>query len=103
MAAQRNDRHEVLVIGGGQAGLAKGYHLQRRGVCFTIVDAGVKIGHVWRSRWDSLPLFPPAQYANLPGMRSPASSDTYATRDQVADYLAEYASHFALPMQLQTQ
>jgi putative flavoprotein involved in K+ transport len=103
MAAERDDQHEVLVIGGGQAGLAMGYHLQRRGVSFTIVDAGAEIGHVWRSRWDSLRLFTPAQYANLPGMQLPAPRDTYPTCDQVADYLAEYASHFALPIHLQTQ
>ena len=103
MAAQRDDQHELLVIGGGQAGLAMGYHLQRRGVSFTIVDAGAEIGHVWRSRWDSLRLFTPAQYANLPGMQFPARRDTYPTHGQVADYLAEYASHFALPVQLQTQ
>ncbi|MEU0094863.1 FAD-dependent oxidoreductase [Kribbella sp. NPDC006257] len=101
MAAQRE--YDVLVIGGGQAGLAMGYHLQRRGVPFTIVDAGSEIGHVWRSRWDSLRLFTPAQYANLPGMQFPAPKDTYATRDQVADYLADYASHSALQVQSQTQ
>ena len=52
---------DVLVIGGGQAGLVMGYHLARRGRRFLIVDAGAEIGNAWRSRWDSLQLFTPAQ------------------------------------------
>ena len=45
---------DVLVVGGGQAGLAMGYHLTRHGRRFEIIDAGPEIGHVWRSCWDSL-------------------------------------------------
>ncbi len=41
---------EVLVIGGGQAGLAMGYHLAQSGLSFQIVDAGAQIGETWRSR-----------------------------------------------------
>jgi putative flavoprotein involved in K+ transport len=45
-----------------------GYHLAQRGLSFQIADAGTEVGHVWRSRWDSLRLFTPAQYDNLPGL-----------------------------------
>ena len=62
---------DVVVIGGSQAGLAIGYHLARRGLSFVILDAGPEIGHAWRSRWDSLTLFTPAQYSSLPGMAFP--------------------------------
>ena len=41
---------DVLVIGGGQAGLAMGYHLAQSGRSFQIVDAGAEIGGTWRSR-----------------------------------------------------
>ena len=47
---------DVLVIGGGQAGLAMGYELAKRGMGFRILEAGAEIGHTWRSRWDSLKL-----------------------------------------------
>ncbi|GAA1604884.1 MULTISPECIES: flavin-containing monooxygenase [Kribbella] len=93
-------RRDVLVIGGGQAGLAMGYCLQRAGLDFVILDAGSAVGHVWRSRWDSLNLFTPAQYAALPGMAFPAPVDTYAGRDEVAGYLATYAERFGLPIKL---
>jgi putative flavoprotein involved in K+ transport len=42
-----------------------------------ILDAGSEIGHMWRSRWDSLTLFTPAQYSGLPGMAFPSPRDTY--------------------------
>ncbi len=91
---------QVLIIGGGQAGLALGYYLRRAGVDFEVLDAGPAVGHVWRSRWDSLRLFTPAQYASLPGWQFPAERDTYPGRDQVADYLVEYAERFELPIRL---
>ena len=68
---------DVLVIGGGQAGLAMGYHMAQRGLHFKIVDVGGKVGAAWRSRWDSLRAFTPAQYDNLPGLAFPAAADTY--------------------------
>jgi putative flavoprotein involved in K+ transport len=89
---------DVLVIGGGQAGLALGYHLGKTGLRFQIVDAGAGAGEAWRSRWDSLRLFTPAQYSNLPGLPFPAPRDTYPGKDDVADYLGLYATRFQLPV-----
>jgi putative flavoprotein involved in K+ transport len=93
---------DVLVIGGGQAGLVMGNHLAERGQRFLILDAGPEIGHAWRSRWDSLRLFTPAQFDNLPGMPFPAAKDTYPGKDDVADFLQAYAARFQLPVQLNT-
>lgn len=91
---------DVVVIGGSQAGLAVGYHLAQRGLRFVILDAGSEIGHVWRSRWDSLTLFTPAQYSGLPGMAFPLPKDTYPSKDDVASYLQAYVSAFDLPVRL---
>ena len=87
------------MIGGGQAGLAVGYHLAKRGISFQILDANQRIGDAWRNRWDSLRLFNPARYAGLPGLPFPARGDTFPTKDDVADYLESYARHFNLPVQ----
>ena len=91
---------DVVVIGGSQAGLAIGYHLARRGLRFVILDAGSEVGHVWRSRWDSLTLFTPAQYSGLPGMAFPSPKDTYPSKDDVASYLRAYVSGYDLPVRL---
>ena len=93
---------DVLVIGGGQAGLAMGYRLAQRELRFLIVDSGPEIGHVWRSRWDSLRLFTSGRYDNLPGLPFPAAADTYPGKDEVADYLGAYAAAFELPVRLDT-
>jgi putative flavoprotein involved in K+ transport len=91
---------DVVVVGGSQAGLAMAWHLQRQGRRFVALEAGPEVGHVWRSRWDSLKLFTPAQYDALPGMAFPAPADTYPTKDPVADYLQAYAAAFDLPVRL---
>ena len=91
---------DVVVIGASQAGLAIGYHLVQRGLRFVILDAGSDIGQVWRSRWDSLRLFTPAQYSSLPGMAFPSPKDTYPTKDDAASYLQSYVSAFDLPVKL---
>ena len=94
---------DVLVVGGGQAGLSMGYHLAERECSFLIADAHPEVGHSWRSRWQSLKLFTASQFNNLPGMRFPAEPDTYPGRDDVTDFLQAYAARFELPMRLNTR
>ena len=100
MGGQRMEpeRFDTVVVGGGQAGLATGYHLARLGRPFVILDAGQRIGDAWRNRWDSLRLFTPARYSGLPGMGFPAAAWHYPTKDEVAEYLETYAARFQLPV-----
>ena len=92
------ERHEVLVIGAGQAGLAAGYHLKRRGVDFAILDANDRIGDHWRTRYDSLRLYSPAKYDGLPGLSFPMARHGFPTGREMADYLETYARHWDLPV-----
>lgn len=87
---------ETLVIGGGQAGLAMGYQLSRRGLPYAIVDANDRIGDAWRNRWDSLRLFTPSRLNGLPGMRFPGYHWGFPSKDEMADYLESYARRFDL-------
>jgi putative flavoprotein involved in K+ transport len=91
---------DAVVIGGGQAGLAIAWHLQRQDLRFVVLEAESELGHTWRDRWDSLKLFTPAQYDGLPGMPFPAPADTYPTKDPVADYLQTYVTALGLPVRL---
>jgi putative flavoprotein involved in K+ transport len=95
-----DQRLDVVVVGGSQAGLAMAWHLAQQGLRFVVLEAAPELGHTWRSRWDSLKLFTPAQYDALPGMPFPAPADTYPTKDPVADYLQAYATAFQLPVRL---
>ena len=90
--------HETAIIGGGQAGLALGYHLAQLGRSFVILDASERVGDSWRGRWDSMRLFTPARRDGLPGMPFPARKHAFPTRDAMADYLQAYAERFELPV-----
>ena len=87
---------DTLVIGGGQAGLAVGYHLSQRGLPYAIVDANDRIGDAWRNRWDSLRLFTPKRLDALPGMPFPGYHWAFPSKDEMADYLESYARSFDL-------
>src|ERR1044071_2635429 len=92
-------RSKVIVIGGGQAGLAVGYYLHKSGIPVQILDANTRIGDAWRNRWDSLRLFTTARYAGLPGLPFPARGDAFPTKDEMADYLESYAEYLHLNVQ----
>jgi putative flavoprotein involved in K+ transport len=92
------ERFDTVIIGGGQAGLATGYHLAKRDLPFVILDANERIGDAWRKRWDSLRLFTPARYDGLQGWRFPAPALSFPTKDEMADYLEAYAARFDLPV-----
>ena len=89
---------ETVIVGGGQAGLAAGYHLAELGRSFLILDAHERTGDSWRTRWDSLHLFTPAYLNALPGLSFPGPRSRPSTKDEMADYLEAYAAHFDLPI-----
>jgi putative flavoprotein involved in K+ transport len=103
MTSTITNHREVVVVGGGQAGLAAGYFLAQQGHDFTILEAAAEPAAAWRERWDSLKLFTPARFNALPGLAFPGDPDRYPTRDEVAAYLADYARHFDLPVELNSR
>jgi putative flavoprotein involved in K+ transport len=94
----KDSTFDVVVVGAGHAGLAMGYFLREQGRHFLIVEAR-SIASAWRERWDSLTLFTPRRYSGLPGLPFPGDPDGYPTRDEVVEYLEEYAERFELPLE----
>lgn len=91
---------DVVVVGGGQAGLAAGYHLRRAGIGFTILDAQATPGGAWQHGWDSLHLFSPAAYSSLPGrLMPPQAGKVFPDVGHVLEYLADYEKRYELPIQ----
>jgi putative flavoprotein involved in K+ transport len=90
--------YKAIVIGAGQAGLSVGYYLKKHNIPFILLDAGERVGDTWRKRWDSLRLFTAAKFNGLAGMKFPAPSNYFPTKDEMADYLENYAVHFKLPV-----
>lgn len=90
-------RTDVVVVGGGQAGLAAGHHLRRLGVDFVILDANCAPGGAWQHTWDSLHLFSPAAYSSLPGRLMPVQpGQPYPDAGHVTGYLADYEKRYEL-------
>jgi putative flavoprotein involved in K+ transport len=93
-----SEHFDVVVVGGGQAGLAVGFHLARRNLNFVILDTNPRGGEAWRMRWESLRLFTPARLDGLPGTPFPDRAGALPTKDEMANYLESYAGHHKLPI-----
>jgi len=94
---------DSLIIGAGQAGLATGYQLQRRGRECLIVDGVERVGDSWRRHWDSLRLFTPGRYNSLPGLPFPGEARRFPGKDEIAAYLETYSLVHDLPVRLRTR
>lgn len=91
---------DVLVIGGGQAGLATAYYLRRTGLKYMVLDAGEQPGGAWNHGWDSLRLFSPSSWSSLPGWPMPPKLGVdYPTRDDVVEYLGAYERRYQFPLE----
>lgn len=90
---------DVVVIGGGQAGLAAGYYLRRKKMDFVILDAQATPGGAWQHTWDSLHLFSPAAFSSLPGRLMPGRpGQEYPDARHVVEYLSDYEQRYDLPV-----
>ena len=92
------ENFDVIIIGGGQSGLAVGYYLRRTGLSYIILDNSEVPGGAWVHTWKSLRLFSPAQWSSLPGVLMAGGSNYYPTRDEAIDYLNAYEIKYKLPV-----
>ncbi|MBC8090469.1 MAG: MSMEG_0569 family flavin-dependent oxidoreductase [Pseudonocardia sp.] len=91
---------DVVVVGGGQAGLAMSHRLTERGVSHVVLERE-RVGHEWRSRrWDTFCLVTPNWQCQLPGFAYPGDDpDGFMLRDQIVEYLQAYAKSFDPPLE----
>ncbi|WP_406051366.1 ArsO family NAD(P)H-dependent flavin-containing monooxygenase [Kribbella sp. NBC_00889] len=96
---------KVVVIGGGQAGLATGFYLRRAGLTpgedFVILDSAAEPGGAWAHMWPTLRTFSPTQHSSLPGWMMPAwtGDNGYPPGAHVVDYLTRYEQRYQLAVQ----
>lgn len=110
MSAPRLDRtvrgaehHDVVVVGGGQAGLAASWHLRERGVEHVVLERETA-AHAWQTnRWDHFTLVTPNWQCRLPGFPyAGPDPDGFMDRDQIGAYLADYVRLVEPPLRERT-
>ena len=84
------DQPYVLIIGGGQGGIALGARLKRQGVPALIVDKQSNPGDQWRGRYHSLCLHDPVWYDHLPYLPFPDDWPVFTPKDKMGDWLEHY-------------
>jgi putative flavoprotein involved in K+ transport len=83
---------EIAIVGGGSAGLATGALLRRAGLEPLVLEAGPEPGAAWRDRYDRLRLHTPRRLSGLPGRRIPRRYGRWVRRDDLLEYLRDYAA-----------
>jgi putative flavoprotein involved in K+ transport len=94
--------HPVVVVGAGQSGLAAAGALRRLGQPVVVLEAGDRPAGSWPRYYDSLRLFSPAAFSTMPGLPFAGDPDRYPSRDDVADYLEQYAGTLDVDIRTRT-
>jgi len=92
----REDQPYVLIVGGGQGGIALGARLRQLGVPTLIVEQNARAGDSWRNRYRSLVLHDPVWYDHLPYLPFPPNWPVFTPKDKMGDWLEAYARIFEL-------
>jgi len=97
--SKMREHHDVIVVGGSQAGLSASHCLAARGIDHVVLEAN-RIGHAWRTqRWDSFCLVTPNWQCRLPGFAyAGADPDGFMVREEIVAYIRDYAKSFAAPV-----
>lgn len=99
----KKEHYGTVIIGAGQAGLSVAYFLKKIDQDFILLDEGSQVGDSWLRRRDSLKLFTGPQHGSLPDFSIPAKRDSRPTKEDMADYLSNYANKYSMPVQLDTK
>ncbi|MGB3482323.1 MAG: NAD(P)/FAD-dependent oxidoreductase [Mycobacterium sp.] len=87
----------VLVVGGGQGGIALGARLRQLGVPALVLDKHERPGDQWRKRYKSLCLHDPVWYDHLPYLPFPQNWPVFAPKDKIGDWLEFYTRVMEVP------
>jgi putative flavoprotein involved in K+ transport len=87
----------VLVVGGGQGGIALGARLRQLGVPSLVIDKHARPGDQWRGRYKSLCLHDPVWYDHLPYLKFPDNWPVFAPKDKIGDWLESYTRVMEVP------
>ena len=90
----------IIIVGAGPAGLAVAALLGQRGIAYTLLDRADSIGSAWRNRYDGLRLHTARRLSGLPGAPIPRRFGRWIGRDDLVEYLEDYARQFNIEPEL---
>ena len=92
------ERHDLVVVGAGQAGLAMSRELSRCGLEHLVLERG-RVGETWRGRWESFCLVTPNWTMELPDQPYDGEDpDAFDLRDEIVGFMERYAATFDVPV-----
>ncbi len=93
----------IAVLGAGPSGLATAACLQGRGLSPVVLERADRVAPSWRNHYRRLHLHTVKQHSSLPGLPWPDAVPTYPARQEVVDYLEDYARHFGITPRFGTE
>ncbi|CAM2962135.1 NAD(P)-binding domain-containing protein [Saccharomonospora xinjiangensis] len=95
--------HDVVIIGGGQSGLAAARAALQHGLTPVVLEAGPEPTGSWPHYYDSLTLFSPAEYSGAPGIPFSGDPERYPARDEVVAHLRDRAASMDVEIRTRTR
>lgn len=96
-------RGTLLIVGGGQSGLAAARAARDHALEPVVLEAGSKPAGSWPGYYESLRLFSPRRYSSFPGYPFPGAPEDYPRRDEVVSYLVGYADWLGVEIRTSTR
>jgi putative flavoprotein involved in K+ transport len=97
------ETRDLVIVGGGPAGLATAALLRERGLESLVLEAGSEPGAAWRTRYDRLRLHTPRLLSGLPGLRIPQRFGRWVARDDLLEYFRAYVDRHSLEVRTGVQ
>lgn len=99
MSTPQIPHHEVVVVGGGQAGLSASHYLSRRGIGHVVFEKKTAM-HKWRDeRWDNFCLVTPNWQCRLPDHPYDGPDPNgFMVKDEILAYLDRFAAKVRAPI-----
>jgi len=94
--------NDVIILGGGPAGIVSAYELQKRGIPYRILEQKDGLGATWRDLYPTLRLNTTRFYSHLPGKRFPLSAGIFPTGKEYYQHLIEFAAEHHITAQFNT-